>query len=48
MFQRRPSALAPLDGARAIASLWVISFHALEFGVGVLAEYCQDLTPLFW
>jgi peptidoglycan/LPS O-acetylase OafA/YrhL len=31
LWERKPSHLAPLDGLRALAILWTISFHALWF-----------------
>ena len=45
LFRRREGRLAPVDGLRAIAILWVISFHVLVY-IGKAVRYGPD-EPLF-
>ena len=41
IFTRRPSSLEPLDGIRAVASLWVISLHTGEEDGYPVHEICN-------
>lgn len=49
IFQRKPSALAPLDGLRAIAILWVFFLHSVVLKIDSYPNFgCLLYEKFFW